>query len=269
MLLNLLDLINSGFSSVSSRVSALIGGIGTQSSISATINSPNSSSEENDNASGSTDTNTNTSKINSINGSEIVTPYLEGSNNSISSRSSVVSNGNNSSARVSASVGTSTISIISSDGNDTLLGGEGNDALTGAEGNDVLFGSLGTDTLTGWNGGDTFVLEPSIVNPITDPLLADVITDFNADQGDKIALTGGLSQDNILLEVFDSNDDGNADATLVRFAANDRGSILGVFLGSVNAVGESTLTNSDFITLSLEELQAIGLPGEIFLADKI
>ncbi|NEO99141.1 MAG: hypothetical protein F6K58_10745 [Symploca sp. SIO2E9] len=37
-------------------------------------------------------------------------------------------------------------------------------------------------------------------------------------------------------------------------------------LGSVNAVGESTLTSADFITLSLEDLQAIGLPGEIFLA---
>ncbi|NEO99143.1 MAG: hypothetical protein F6K58_10755 [Symploca sp. SIO2E9] len=195
MPLNLLDFLTSGFRSASSHVSAFIKGIGTQNSIYATINSPN---QENDSAGASISTDTSTLKLNSINGSEIATPYIEGSSSSSSTRSSVVSNGNNSTATVSASTGMTTISITSSNGNDTLLGGEGNDVLTGAEGDDVLFGGLGTDTLTGLNGGDTFVLEPSIANPIIDPLLADVITDFNAAQGDKIALTGGISKDNIL-----------------------------------------------------------------------
>lgn len=265
MPLNLLTLLTSEFMSAPNRVSALLDRIDTQSSISETINSP-SRENESASASASTDTNTNTFKLNSINGSEIVTPYLEGSSSSLSSRSSVVSDGNNSTAIVSASIGTTTISIKSSNGNDTLLGGEGNDSLTGAEGDDVLFSGLGTDTLTGLNGGDTFVLEPSIANPIIDPFLADIITDFNTVQGDKIALTGGLSSDNIVLEVFDTNGDGNADATLVKLAASENDSIVGMVMGSVNAVGESTLTSTDFITLSLEDLQAIGLPGEIFLA---
>lgn len=77
-------------------------------------------------------------------------------------------------------------------GNDTLYGGVGNDILDGGSGNDILNGGAGKDTLTGGIGADTFVLDQIDI--------ADVITDYNKAEGDKIdlsALLDNMSQTNI------------------------------------------------------------------------
>lgn len=72
-------------------------------------------------------------------------------------------------------------------GNDTLRGGQGGDLIIGGDGDDQLFGDLGADTLTGNAGNDTltggqgadrFILSRD----------SDVIADFNAAEGDSIAI---------------------------------------------------------------------------------
>ncbi len=139
------------------------------------------------------------------------------------------------------------------DGNDILWGGRGNDLLIGGDGDDILCGGFGTDTLSGGQGANTFVLKPT-VQPIANPLLADVITDFSAAKGDRIGLTGELSAASLVFEVFDSNADGAGDATLVKFGSNGNDSILAVVLGTVNEAGVTTLTNADFITVASDTL---------------
>ncbi|MFN5515620.1 MAG: Calx-beta domain-containing protein [Cyanobacteriota bacterium] len=70
-------------------------------------------------------------------------------------------------------------------GADQISGAAGNDTLNGRGGNDQLNGGSGADTLTGGLGADLFVY------PVfTDSLLngMDRIRDFNAAQGDRIAL---------------------------------------------------------------------------------
>ena len=64
-------------------------------------------------------------------------------------------------------------------GDDTLYGGAGDDELRGGKGDDILDGGSGDDTLTGGKGADIFVLN-------TDATGTDTITDFNANDGDKI-----------------------------------------------------------------------------------
>ena len=81
-------------------------------------------------------------------------------------------------------------------GNDVLIGGSANDTLDGGSGNDILNGGAGKDTLTGGTGADTFVLDHVDI--------ADVITDYNYSEGDKIdlsALLDNMSQANIASRV--------------------------------------------------------------------
>jgi Ca2+-binding RTX toxin-like protein len=73
-------------------------------------------------------------------------------------------------------------------GNDTLFGGNGNDTLDGDWGNDILVGGRGLDTLRGDTGGDLFVWADTNETGLT-AATADVITDFNAAQGDRIDLS--------------------------------------------------------------------------------
>ncbi|HTQ15442.1 MAG TPA: calcium-binding protein, partial [Rhizomicrobium sp.] len=47
------------------------------------------------------------------------------------------------------------VTLVGTDGNDTLSGGEGTDTLDGGNGNDTLNGADGDDTLAGGNGNDT------------------------------------------------------------------------------------------------------------------
>nr|WP_269100131.1 calcium-binding protein [Mangrovicoccus ximenensis] len=67
-------------------------------------------------------------------------------------------------------------------GNDRLFGGLGADSLDGGDGDDQLSGGFGSDMLTGGDGADSFFFR------IADPLHVDVITDFDAVEGDIIRL---------------------------------------------------------------------------------
>src|SRR4028118_883693 len=81
-------------------------------------------------------------------------------------------------------------------GNDFLRGGQGNDILIGGDGNDILIGDTGNNTLTGGSGADTFVLlgvDPASLPFITLPPTSHTIVDFRPEEGDRIALTGNLS----------------------------------------------------------------------------
>lgn len=139
-------------------------------------------------------------------------------------------------------------------GDDLVRGGKGNDTVIGGDGDDFLFGDYGTDEVIGGSGADTFVCRTETAE--NDRAIADKIIDFNQDQRDKIGLTGVIVFDNISLEVFDSDGDGTADATLVQLKTNNNG-ILAVLLGTVDSSGASILTDSDFITVP-QEILAFG-----------
>lgn len=83
-------------------------------------------------------------------------------------------------------------------GNDILRGGQGDDDLDGNEGDDFISGDRGIDVLTGGPGADIFVLRSN--DEGFDVQGADVITDFNFDEGDRIGLTDGLTEVDILFD---------------------------------------------------------------------
>ncbi|MCR5873052.1 hypothetical protein LRS10_01875 [Phenylobacterium sp. J426] len=68
------------------------------------------------------------------------------------------------------------------DGSDALAGGQGNDVLRGGGGDDVLSGDRGNDTLAGGAGADLFRFASGGG--------ADVVSDFNAAEGDRIQAAG-------------------------------------------------------------------------------
>lgn len=71
-------------------------------------------------------------------------------------------------------------------GNDILNGHTGDDTIVGGEGDDLITGGAGTDELTGGSGGDRFLF-----NDVAESAAGagrDVITDFNAGDGDRIKL---------------------------------------------------------------------------------
>lgn len=128
-------------------------------------------------------------------------------------------------------------------GDDSLRGGQGDDWLAGGKGNDLLIGGLGQDWLTGDGGADRFVLDKGV----TALSLCDVITDFNADQGDVIQIASDIANrdkalKNIVFEVFDSDGNGSVDATLIRSGNN---TVQAIVLGTVSISGTSTLTHAN------------------------
>ncbi|MER0362872.1 Ig-like domain-containing protein [Vibrio vulnificus] len=66
-------------------------------------------------------------------------------------------------------------------GDDVIDGGLGDDILYGQGGNDTLIGGLGNDILTGGDGADIFKW-------VDMETARDLVTDFNASQGDKLEL---------------------------------------------------------------------------------
>lgn len=80
---------------------------------------------------------------------------------------------------------------------DRLFGGGGSDRLSGGDGDDQLSGMGGRDCLTGGAGADLFVFAPGRRS-------ADVVTDFNATQGDRIDASA-------LVATFDAATDATAD----------------------------------------------------------
>lgn len=71
--------------------------------------------------------------------------------------------------------------IIGTAESDYLDGGSGADTLIGGAGNDTLIGGMGNDHLTGGTGQDVFVF-------IGTDLGTDTVTDFNAAEGDLLAI---------------------------------------------------------------------------------
>lgn len=61
---------------------------------------------------------------------------------------------------------------------ETLVGSSGTDLIDGGAGDDTIIGGVGADTLTGGRGADTFVFGSRSQ--------FDVITDFNAAEGDRL-----------------------------------------------------------------------------------
>lgn len=86
--------------------------------------------------------------------------------------------------------------ITGNAGGNTLSGGDGNDTINGGGGNDVIRGGHGADIMTGGTGADRFVFSNyttdatadsgSIALSSTSTVGLDVITDFNADEGDQL-----------------------------------------------------------------------------------
>ena len=73
------------------------------------------------------------------------------------------------------------------EGDDLIWGEEGDDRLAGGSGNDLLRGGAGSDTLTGGAGADVFEFRRALDST---PASRDVIADFTASAGDRLAITG-------------------------------------------------------------------------------
>ncbi|MEZ9623674.1 tandem-95 repeat protein [Vibrio sp. 10N.261.55.F6] len=85
------------------------------------------------------------------------------------------------------------------EGNDILYGQGGDDTLDGGLGDDFLFGGEGSDTLTGGEGADLFAWLDGDLDGS-----ADVIKDFDVNEGDKIDLS----------ELFEELDSSEIDSLL-------------------------------------------------------
>ena len=86
--------------------------------------------------------------------------------------------------------------VVGGIGNDIVRGGQDEDLLLGEAGNDVLIGDFGVDGLIGGTESDLFVLRTDTV----DPAGGDVLLDFQRAQGDRIGLTGGLTEAGLVLQ---------------------------------------------------------------------
>ncbi len=115
-------------------------------------------------------------------------------------------------------------------GSDILRGGQGDDDLGGNEGNDFLAGDRGVDVLTGGLGADIFVLRSNEAFGVNG---ADVITDFNFDEGDRIGLTDGLTELDLIFtddNLIAYDNDGIINDMVIENAIN--GQIVGIVLNT-------------------------------------
>jgi Ca2+-binding RTX toxin-like protein len=127
--------------------------------------------------------------------------------------------------------------LYAGNGNDLLWGDEGNDFLDGDFGDDMLAGGTGLDTLAGGYGGDLFVWSTRDETGVT-PGTADLITDFNAAQGDRIDLS-----------LVDANDYANGDQAFT-FIGNNAfsgtpGELNYVYVGGDTIIQMQTGTSAD------------------------
>lgn len=132
--------------------------------------------------------------------------------------------------------------LVGERGNDLLFGGLGNDTLLGGRGDDILSGEGGVDFLTGSKGGDRFIL--SSANAVTDLANAARITDFNASEGDLIAIDDNISETSLRLESVSGG-------TIIRLASSN--AILGIV---DNVTPQSLADNFESITDSLDQSPA-------------
>ncbi len=108
--------------------------------------------------------------------------------------------------------------ILGHAGNDVLDGGLGDDLLFGGAGSDLLIGGLGNDILTGGDGADIFKW-------VDMETARDLVTDFNASQGDKLDLA----------DLFDDMSKADIDTLLADLGSGD----------NQGAVGEVSIRVSD------------------------
>ncbi|MGB3239564.1 MAG: hypothetical protein WBB29_14800 [Geitlerinemataceae cyanobacterium] len=85
--------------------------------------------------------------------------------------------------------------LFGDSGNDVMFGGQETDLLVGGEGDDTLSGDLGADLLTGNAGSDLFVLNTALLGSTE----ADAILDFDRAGGDRIGLTGTITEADLIL----------------------------------------------------------------------
>lgn len=128
-------------------------------------------------------------------------------------------------------------------GDDFLRGGSGNDTLIGNRGNDYLVGDAGADILGGGGGADTFILRPQGAAANLDA--ADRILDFNAAQGDRLAIVGEINASNLVFNASGSD-------TLVQLT---NGNILGI----VEDTAANIVENRTFIVSSGDLGMTIGI----------
>ena len=96
-------------------------------------------------------------------------------------------------------------------GFDTIFGSDASDTLTviGTDGDDILHGGMGQVVMTGGAGADTFVFDETALSDLD---VADVITDFNSDEGDVLDVTALL--DSLLGEQPDATVETHLRATV-------------------------------------------------------
>lgn len=130
-------------------------------------------------------------------------------------------------------------------GNDLVRGGKGNDEIFGDEGDDILVADRGIDRLTGGLGTDVFIFRTDTGEEKTDPATADWITDFNAAEGDIIAINGDLPTEIFSFTAADVNQDGISD-TIIQYTENS--DIIGLY---TNIFGVVLNTAPDIVQNSL------------------
>lgn len=79
--------------------------------------------------------------------------------------------------------------VLGGNGDDHLIGGHGGDLIVAGRGNDILAGGLGNDDLVGGAGADHFIVGQG----------KDIITDFSASQGDRLAFSHDSSSAALVL----------------------------------------------------------------------
>ena len=132
--------------------------------------------------------------------------------------------------------------IYGGQNNDFLEGGIGNDLLSAGKNDDTLVGDKGQDTLTGGLGADLFVLRTDSASTAIGA--ADIITDFNSTV-DNIGLTGGLTEADLSLEEYSTNNNQidtlirvtNTGAILGRVYSTSPDELLGHFISINHAIG--------------------------------
>ncbi len=151
--------------------------------------------------------------------------------------------------------------LFGDSGNDTLQGGKGADLLNGGGGSDVLVGDGGKDTLTGGLGPDIFVLRSD--SAVSDPAVADLITDFNSFV-DSIGLTDNLTESDLTLEAVS----GTAN-TLIKIRQS--GAILGLVANaSPQNLSGKFISASAVLGNQLSQARDLGvLSGTQTIADSV
>ena len=117
------------------------------------------------------------------------------------------------------------------------------DYLLGTPAKDILVSDGDRDILIGYGNADTFVLRANEGNQLAD---ADIIIDFDPDEGDIIQLSSEISFDSdIILETIDLDDDGMVESTSIYLT---NGTVLAIAQGTVDLLGNTILSSDAFVS---------------------